>query len=761
MAGSIATDTHNQPPGRASSWAQGLGRVFRRVAIFDIDGTQARVASVHGMGPPRLGAGLSLVDETPLRWAVAAASPIVGAGAAPGGAAIAAAIGLSTPRAYAVIPLATGGRLVALAYVDQASEPLPLGTAGQLFSFCDRVLRHGNQPPKPPRHGHRSTARRERRARRPDLTRRPRGVETPALDPMVEAAAQRALLDLPEELEPELARNFAEAELDSYAFPDDGRLHDGLGGPDPRESQRSETDGEAKSVSETDGEAKSVSETDGEAKSVPETNGEAKPVPETGGEAKSVPAIGGEARSVPEPPPLERHEQRRRRKGRAAAGTPRAAAEAGAMRLDAPAEPVALTRADNEPQVAELAEYDEPVSTPESAPAVNPPPQPAPSPPAPSRSVPEPAPLLPVTNRGRSLRELAASGDAVVTPEGVVAAGTHRALTPRRRRWLAVFGAGLIVLGGLAAVVVTPLAPVGSVESGFRLVQIPRDATVPEIAAHLEGAGVVRNARAFRLLARVTGTDRALRAGAYRLPTGAWAHTVLGELHQGQVQTRTFTVPEGLTLAEVAQLLESEGLARATDILREAYSPELLARYGIPASNLEGYLFPETYTLAKGLSAREILTVMLDEFRARVTGLAEGSDLDAAALHRTIILASIVEREARDHSEYAKVAGVFANRLERNMRLESCATVQYILGEPKARLTYADVRRESPYNTYLNPGLPPGPISNPGLFALDAALVPEKHDFLFFFAREDGSHKHVFSRTFAAHKERQRRLRAR
>jgi UPF0755 protein len=569
---------------------QGLGRVFRRVALFEVEGTTARIASVAGMGSPRLGTSVSLVEETPLRWAVAAASPIVGAGAAPGGAAIAAVMGLSTPRAYAVIPLVTNGRLRALAYVDQANDSLPLSAASQLFAFCDRILLGSNDSAKPPRHGHRSTARWRHRLRPPTFLRLVED-EPPAIDPMVEAAAQRALWDdLPEELDPDLARNFSEPELAEYRFADE------------------ETDSE----SESDSENHDL--------------------------CQATPTV----------------------------------------------EPDVLT------------------------------------------------------------------ADAVVAPQ------RQPRLPARHRAWVAVAALGVL---STAAGIALPLAPVDG-SKGHRLVQIPRDATVPEIARHLAEAGVIRSATAFRLLARFTGTDRSLRAGAYRLPTGAWAPAVLAELHRGQVHTRTVTVPEGLTLTETAKLLESEGLARATDILREAYSPDLLARYAIPASNVEGYLFPETYTLAQGLSAREILTVMLDESRDHLADLAANRNLDARELHKHVILASIVEREARDSSEYDRVAGVFNNRLERNMRLESCATVQYILGEPKARLTYADVRRESPYNTYLHGGLPPGPISNPGRAALDAALLPERHDFLFFFARDDGSHTHVFSRTFAAHQERQRRMRS-
>jgi UPF0755 protein len=159
-----------------------------------------------------------------------------------------------------------------------------------------------------------------------------------------------------------------------------------------------------------------------------------------------------------------------------------------------------------------------------------------------------------------------------------------------------------------------------------------------------------------------------------------------------------------------------------------------------------------------GLTAREILSVMHKEFKDRLATIPGSGTISKDELLAKVTLASIVEREVRSKSELARVAGVFVNRIDRNLRLESCATVQYILGTPKKRLTLADVRIESPYNTYLNPGLPPGPISNPGLDSLKAVFSPEKHGYLFFFARADGSHTHVFSRTFAEHQRMQKRL---
>ena len=184
----------------------------------------------------------------------------------------------------------------------------------------------------------------------------------------------------------------------------------------------------------------------------------------------------------------------------------------------------------------------------------------------------------------------------------------------------------------------------------------------------------------------------------------------------------------------------------------------ILESFGIPAASVEGYLLPETYTLARGLSAAEILQVMVDRFFAKLRHIPETKNLSAEAIHDLVTLASMVEREAANPSEVERIAGVFKNRLDDNLRLESCATIQYILGKVKKRLTYKDLRIESPYNTYLYEGLPPGPIASPGMRALRAVLKPEKHDYLFFVARRDGTRRHVFTSTFAAHQAAIRRV---
>jgi UPF0755 protein len=348
------------------------------------------------------------------------------------------------------------------------------------------------------------------------------------------------------------------------------------------------------------------------------------------------------------------------------------------------------------------------------------------------------------------------AGELVVTPQGVVPASIFETRTKRRPRWRFGLTAAMAAAGMIGSLV--PLAPVGSAEKPAERLAIPQSATVAEIADQLDERGLIRSPTAFQILARLTGSDRRMRAGAHTISSGAWAWTVLSELERSDVDMATVTIPEGLTLTEVAVLFEANGLGRSEAFIRVARDRELLERYGIAAESADGFLFPETYTFARGLPPREIVEIMLDQFFARFRDVPGGLDLGPEALVERVTLASIVQREARVEDEMPRIAGVFLNRLAQNMRLESCATVQYILGKPKARLRIGDLRIQSPYNTYLNEGLPPGPIANPGRAALAAALAPERHDYLFFVAREDGSGRHVFTKSFTAHQAVARRV---
>ncbi|MEN8208260.1 MAG: endolytic transglycosylase MltG [Candidatus Fermentibacteria bacterium] len=245
-----------------------------------------------------------------------------------------------------------------------------------------------------------------------------------------------------------------------------------------------------------------------------------------------------------------------------------------------------------------------------------------------------------------------------------------------------------------------------------------------------------------------------MQAGTYMFDDSMSPDSILGILARGDVlpvETNWVTISPGLTLEQsLAAISEVTGISQA---LLDSLSsdPLFLASSGVPA--LEGYLFPETYEFADTLEAEEILTRIIDTGKARLPDntdeLPENTGL---TLHETIILASIVEREARVDSERAVIAGIFLSRVRNGMKLESCATVQYALGSVKEVLLYSDLEIDDPYNTYIYSGLPPGPICSPGLSSIEAAFSPDTTEgYLYFVSREDGTGTHLFARTYRGH----------
>jgi UPF0755 protein len=290
-------------------------------------------------------------------------------------------------------------------------------------------------------------------------------------------------------------------------------------------------------------------------------------------------------------------------------------------------------------------------------------------------------------------------------------------------------------------------------------VEIPAGATLTEIAARLADAGVVRHPFVFRRYAAMAQFDRQVRVGEYEFVAGESYRRILERLRKGDIVQIRVTIPEGLTAREIAAHLEAKlGIAGA-DFLAAAEDRELLLRYGVDSPSLEGYLFPDTYFFPTRIQAREVVATMLQRFfvawtprheeRARAIGLTRG---------QVLTLASIVEGEALLDSERPRIAAVYHNRLRRDMLLQADPTVLYALGGVRRRVLYRDLLVASPYNTYVNRGLPPGPICNPGLRSIEAALSPLAGvEDLFFVAARDGTGRHVFSRTFDEHETARRR----
>jgi UPF0755 protein len=274
------------------------------------------------------------------------------------------------------------------------------------------------------------------------------------------------------------------------------------------------------------------------------------------------------------------------------------------------------------------------------------------------------------------------------------------------------------------------------------------------ILRDLEGKGVLANAFLTRIyLVRVLG-DPPLRAGEYRFDAPVTAPEVLDMLVRGDVVTYPVTIVEGLTMEETAAHLAEQGFGDQQVLLEEMLSPAKISNLDPEASNLEGYLFPSTYSFAKGTSEEEIVTTLVNTF-LRIFDHDVRRILapdEERTPRQIVILASVVEKEARLDEERPVIAGVYSNRLKRGIALYADPTVIFALkqeGRWDGNIRRPDLKLDSPYNTYLYPGLPPGPIASPGLASLQAAARPAEVPYLYFVSRNDGSH--VFASTLAEH----------
>jgi UPF0755 protein len=261
-------------------------------------------------------------------------------------------------------------------------------------------------------------------------------------------------------------------------------------------------------------------------------------------------------------------------------------------------------------------------------------------------------------------------------------------------------------------------------------------------ADSLERAGVIGSPRMFRMYAKLRGGDRGIKAGTYVLRRDASWEFVLDALRSGRGVVNAVTIPEGYTLRQVEPLLVSK-LGVSADSVRAAFrDTALLHRLAVPTPHVEGYLFPDTYFFSPGTSARVAVETMVRRFEQRWKP-EWTARLDTLALsrHSILTLASIVEREAKLQKERPVIAAVYWNRLRRGMRLEADPTVQYALPEYQSRLLYRHLNINSPYNTYRNAGLPPGPIGAPGAASIEATLYPANVPYLYFVAYPDGHHE--------------------
>lgn len=269
-------------------------------------------------------------------------------------------------------------------------------------------------------------------------------------------------------------------------------------------------------------------------------------------------------------------------------------------------------------------------------------------------------------------------------------------------------------------------------------------------AENLERAGVIINPFKFKLLARLTGKDKQVKAGEYLIPDLLSPSAVLDILVGGKVVLHRLTVPEGYTIRQIASAVAAAGFGTEEAFLHAAIDANAAREMGIEAETFEGYLFPDTYYLSREKTPEKIITVMVKRFwsvfkpqwNARVRELG-------FSIHQIVTLASIIEKETGDPSERPVISSVFHNRLKKRMRLESDPTVIYGIDNFGGNLTRKDLATYTPYNTYRIQGLPPGPIANPGLQSLEAALYPADTRYLYFVSKRDGTHQ--FSTNNADH----------
>jgi UPF0755 protein len=300
------------------------------------------------------------------------------------------------------------------------------------------------------------------------------------------------------------------------------------------------------------------------------------------------------------------------------------------------------------------------------------------------------------------------------------------------------------IVGYLVYVPIGP--PAGTSDDAATYVDIAPGTGTPVIAAQLEQAGSIRSRYAFDLLRLIKGGK--LIAGEYRFNHPAAATEVYSRMVRGDVYTLSVTIPEGYNIFDIAQAIQAAGLgSRDAFLAAERSQIALIADLSPGAPSLEGYLFPDTYRFGRHATPPQILAAMVHRFRQAATQLSLTEDIP-----RTVIMASLIEKEVSQDSERPLVSGVFVNRLAQNMPLATDPSVVYAAlldGDYRGTIYASDLQNPSPYNTYRHPGLPPGPIANPGIAALKAALSPAHTDYLYFVADAQGHSR--FSATLKEH----------
>lgn len=286
----------------------------------------------------------------------------------------------------------------------------------------------------------------------------------------------------------------------------------------------------------------------------------------------------------------------------------------------------------------------------------------------------------------------------------------------------------------------------------IKKVEIAKGYSLKKIARLLNEQNLIKNYSIFITSAYLRGISNKLKSGEYELSTDMTPLEIMEKLYKGEIVYYKITIPEGYNIKNIANLLEKNELINKEKFISLTQDREFLSSLGIKAISLEGYLFPDTYYFSKGMTEEEIINKMIESLNNLFTEKLQKrlQDLNFT-IHKILTLASLIEKEAQIDSERKLVSAVFHNRLKSNMLLQSDPTVIYALEDFDGNLKKQDLSYDSPYNTYLYPGLPPTPIANPGTDSIMAALYPADVDYLYFVSKNNGEHH--FSSTFKEHNE--------
>ena len=318
-----------------------------------------------------------------------------------------------------------------------------------------------------------------------------------------------------------------------------------------------------------------------------------------------------------------------------------------------------------------------------------------------------------------------------------------------RDRWLDL----LITLGGMVAVLLATiylhfLAPASWIKNA-KVVVIPQGKGFHEIARILEDNGIIRDRRSFYVLARIEGEISRVKAGEYEVHTRMTPREVLSKLVRGEVIQYPVTLPEGYNIFQIGEVLEQAKVCSKKIFLEKTRDRALIESLGLEGDSVEGFLFPDTYNFPKGFGEEQVVRQMVARFKTVYAPLEKRAERLGLSRLDVVILASMIEKEARDDQERRLISAVFHNRLHRGMALQSDPTAIYGLREKRISITREDLQRKTPYNTYVISGLPKGPIANPGIKSLQAVLFPADVSYLYFVSKNDGTH--YFSSTLEEH----------